>query len=92
MGLSITATTSIAGGTPGIECVGVDRPGCILYDDARQRGHSSRLVQAAVGLVVPLLACVVSRMGAALGRPDWAHRYAAADVFRVTVPAVSFPA
>ena len=86
MGLSITATTSIVGGTPGSECVGVDRPGCFLYDDVRQPRLCPAVVQAAVGLVVPLLARAVSRMGAALGRPDCAHRDAAADIFRVIGP------
>ena len=79
------------GGTPGSECVGVDRPVCILYDDVRQRGHSSRLVQAAVGLVPFPFARAVSRMGVTLGRPDCAHRDAAADVFRVIDPVAVHP-
>jgi hypothetical protein len=40
MGLSITVTTSIEDRTSGGQCVGVDRPGCFLYDDVRQRGSA----------------------------------------------------
>jgi len=40
---------------------------------------------------MPLLARVVSRMGATPVRPDWAHRDATADVFRVTGPVAVRP-
>ena len=61
-------------------------PGCDGH-----AGHYSRLVQAAVGRVLPLLARAVSHMGVALGWPDCAHRDAAADVFRVIGPVVVRP-
>lgn len=63
--------------------MGVDRPGCFLYDDVRQRGSALCLG--------PLLGYAVSRMGVALGWPDWAHRDPVADVFRVIDPVAVQP-
>jgi len=58
--------------------------------DGYDGGHG-RLVQTAVGLVLPLLARAVPRMGVALGRPDCAHRDAIADVFRIIDPVAVHP-